>query len=86
MAEKNDPKIIDSINTLIDLIPKKSKKSSKEEKKGPAIFGNLYNDKGPEEEEKFMLSQLSNIQWVLYPFTKMIKNLYYQIIGKKPKY
>ena len=49
LAEKNDPKIIDSINTLIDLIPKKSKKSSKEEKKGPAIFGNLYNDKGPEE-------------------------------------
>lgn len=75
MAGASNPEMVEDIEAFIKKLPK--------EKKAPRILGSLYEDKSEEEQEKAKLATLSNVQWLLYPFKKMIASLVHRIMGKK---
>jgi len=86
IAKVTNPEMIEEIEAFIKRLPEDIRTIPKEQKKMPKILGSLYEDKGEEEQERLMLTKLSNIQWILYPFKKMIMSFLYRIIGKKYKY
>ena len=78
---EGDEKLLKTIQELLQELPKDSPSAKPSEDKSKPAGKAL----SPEEQEKAELAKLSNIQWLIYPFKKMICHLLGYICRRKQK-
>ena len=82
-AAKGDEKLLANVEGLIKELPKVGSVPAAGAESPSKQQQAIDLEKLTDEEEKAMLAKLSNIQWLIYPFKKMVLHYVKRIFGKK---